>query len=187
VKLRTGAPAAPASSCARPVAELRTTLGAGGVGAEAELLAIEGVPRSGVGVADRILRRLAALLDGRMPEREADTPEELLGRDLLGLPQIEFDLNWRRMRPLPTNLMPELLGSCDAAVDPLAAGRARISRLDLVGEEPALGHDRDDTGAAGPGSESRNDAGDAKDTAPRTWRRRGLWHFGERKPSDREE
>jgi hypothetical protein len=194
VELRTQAPAAAALSGAQPVAELRTTLSAGLAAAEAELRALEGIPESGVGVAGRILSRLAALLNGQLPRREADTLDELLGRDLLGLPQIEFDLNWGRTRPLPSDIVPELLGLCDAAVDPLAAGRARISRSDLVGAELALGlvekrQDHDETDAEGLRSEISEDAGDAKDTALRIRHWRGLRQFGDilRRPSGREE
>jgi hypothetical protein len=194
VELRTQAGDAAALSRAQPVAELRTTLGAGLAEAEAEVRALAGVPGSGVGVAGRILSRLAALVNGRLPKREADTPDELLGRDLFGLPQIEFDLNWRRARPLPSNIMPELLRLCDAEVDPLAAGRARISRLDFVGGELAWRlvekrQNHDETEAEGLRSEIRKDADDTKDTALRIRHWRGLRQFGEilRRPSGREE
>ncbi len=190
VELRTEAPAAAAVSRARPVAELRTALDAGLAGAAAELRALEGVPESGAGVASRILSRLAALLNGQLPRREADTVDELLGRDLVGLPQIEFDLNWRRTRPIPANIMPELLGWCDTEADPRAAGRARNWRLDFAGVGLVeKRQDHDETEAEGLGRGIRQAAGDATDTALRIRHWRGLRQFGEilRRPSGGEE
>jgi hypothetical protein len=170
VALRAAAPASAPVSRTQPVAELRTALVAGLAMAEAELRALAGIAASGVGVAETILRRLGALLNGRLPQREADTLDELLGRDLLGLPRIEFDFNWRRAHPLPSDLMPELLGLCGVQVDLLAAGRKRLSRSDFIGAELALAlvgkrEGNDETEAESLRREIRKAAGDAKDVA----------------------
>jgi hypothetical protein len=99
--------------------------------------------------------------------------DELLGRDLVGLPEIEFGPNWRRAHPLPSNMMPRLLGLCDAEVDPLAPGCARMSRLDFVGAELTLAvKPQDHDGIAA--EELQKGAGDAGDTALRIRHWRGL-------------
>ena len=168
VELRIAAPAS--ANRAQPVAELRAALAAGLAKAEDELRSLAGIPASGVRVARSILRRLGALLNGHLPPREADTLDELVGRDLLGLTQIKFELNWRRKHPLPGDLMPELLGLCGVEVDPVAAGRKRVSQSDFIGAELALAlvgkeEDHDETEVEGLRREIRKAAGDAKDAA----------------------
>ncbi|MBV8524238.1 MAG: hypothetical protein JOY71_19280, partial [Acetobacteraceae bacterium] len=109
-------------------------------------------------------------MDGHLPQREADTLDELLGQDLLGVPRIEFDLTWHRRHMIPSELMPELIALSHGQVDPLAAGRKRISLSDFVGAELALSliakrDERNETEAEGLRREIRKAAGDAKDAA----------------------
>ena len=170
VELRARTPTAAPMSRAQPVAELRAALADGVVKTGGELQTLAGVPASGLDVANMIMIRLGTLLNGRQPSREGETADELLGRDVFPLPQIKFDLNWRRMHPLPHHLAEELVGLCDAKFDPLAAGRERLSRSDFIGAELALAlvgkrQDHDESEAERLRREIRKSAGDAKEAA----------------------